>query len=94
MSYSFSVRAATKAAAKAAVAAQFDSMVHVQPVHAADRPMAQAAAGAFVDLLHEDESKDVIVCVSGSLGWQGEGQFTSTNVSASAYLTIKEAPKA
>lgn len=84
MSYSFSVRASSKAEAKDKIAAELDTVVTGQPVHAADRKAAQAAAEAFVDLLVDPvEGQLVNVSVSGSLGWRDPDgkEFTSSNVS-------------
>jgi hypothetical protein len=72
-------------------------VVTQQPVHAADAKQAQAAADAQVDLLQEDDSKDVTVYVSGSLGWTGQmedGNYTSANVSVGAGLQPREQPAA
>lgn len=48
MSYSFSVSAPNKEAAKAAVAAKFDEVVAAQACHARDREQVLAAAGAMI----------------------------------------------
>jgi hypothetical protein len=95
MSYSFSVRAADKAAAKTAVSAELARVVSQQPVHAADSAAAEAAAGAQIDLLVDDGNRDVFVSVSGSLGgsWSDAGEITevsSANVSVNASLVAKE----
>jgi hypothetical protein len=79
MSYSFNIRGATRAIAKALIAVEL------------------AAADAQVDLLQEDDSKDVTVYVSGSLGWTGQmedGNYTSANVSVGAGLQPREQPAA
>lgn len=70
MSYSLSVKAADKAAAKEAVAAKFDEMVVAQqPIHARDRAAVLATAGAMIDLLADDDTKDVSVSCNGHLSW-------------------------
>lgn len=95
MSYSFAVRAATKAEAREKIAAEFDRVEVAQRCHVTDRPAAQAAAFAFVDFLQDDETKDVQVSVNGSLGgtWQ-EGYtltaLTQANVGVFASLVPKE----
>lgn len=74
MSYSFNVRAANKAEAKAAISSRFDEVVTQQPVHAADKDQAQAAAHAFVDLLPEvTDGREICVSVGGYLSgiWEG-----------------------
>lgn len=90
MSYSFSVRGATIALALVAVGAEIDKVVAGQPVHEADKKQALAAAESFVKLLPEDDTKDVVVSMNGSVGgvWQGSNfvRLTSASVSVSAYL--------
>lgn len=93
MSYSFNVRAATKAQALVDATAKLDEVVKGQPCHALDATPALAAIRAQVALLDDDESKDVVVGVSGSLGgtWDGPNLLTvtSANVSVSAGLAQK-----
>lgn len=90
MSYSFSVTATSKAEAKEKIAAQFDTILASQPVHAADRASAQAAAGAFVDVLKDPAADEEIgVGVSGYVSWRAEGEFTGANVSVSAGIRAK-----
>jgi glycosyltransferase A (GT-A) superfamily protein (DUF2064 family) len=96
MSYSFGIRAATKALAIAAVAAKLDEVVQSQPVHKADRAQAQAAAEGFVNVLKDDDTKDITVSVNGSVSWQNVGddermQISSASVSVSAYLVPRDA---
>lgn len=98
MSYSFSIRAATKSEAKALVAGELDKVLAQQPVHAADRAPALAAAEAFIDVLTDNEtteadSQDIVVQVNGSVGWQhpDQSRLTAASVGVSAYLTQKEA---
>lgn len=76
MSYSFGVKAPTKAAAKEAVAAKFDEIVGQQPIHARDRAAVLANANTVIDLLADDDSKDVAVSCNGYLSWNGSGEFT------------------
>lgn len=91
MSYSFTVRAATKAEAKSKVADELAKVVEAQPVHAEDRPEAQAAADAFIDLIKEDETKELQVSVNGSLGWNEPETFCSAGFGVSVYMQPKEA---
>jgi hypothetical protein len=92
MSYSFRVRAATKAAAKAEIEAEFDRVLEAQPVHQADLPAARAAAVAYVDVLAEPgDDQDVTVDVSGYVSWQAEGQFTGSRVEVRAQIGPKAA---
>lgn len=99
MSYSFQIRAANKAEAKEKVALQLAAVVQQQVSHQVDVEQARAAANAFIDLVHDDESMDVSVSMNGSMGWRGTlGQegcvFTSAGVGINAYLVPREAPKA
>lgn len=91
MSYSFTVKGATKNAVKALVILELDKVVVAQPVHAHDAQHAQVAAHTFIDLLADDATKDIVVSVNGSLGWQGLEMniFTSANVSVSAYYVMR-----
>ena len=95
MSYSFIVRAASKAEVKALVASKLAEVVATQPSHQHDQAQANAAASAFVDCLGDDDTRDIAVNVNGSVGWSGgcwgEGHtVTSASVSVSAYLVAKE----
>lgn len=97
MSYGFSVRGATVALAAAAVASKFDEVVATQPVHAKDREGAIAAATTFAGLISEPgEGQEVMISVSGSVGWQvpveaGEipAELTTAGVSVSATIVAK-----
>lgn len=95
MSYSFTFKAANKAEAKAKVATELDKVAQGQSCHERDKHQAQAAAGAFIDLLVEDETKDVFVSMSGSLtgSWTGSDvtRITGANVSVNASLADKPA---
>jgi hypothetical protein len=95
MSYSFTVRAASKADVKQLVATELDKVVANQPSHEVDRAQAESAACAFVDALPDDDTKDVQVNVHGSIGWSGTWgvdhvvSHASIGVSAS---TVKREP--
>lgn len=89
MSYSFNVKAADKAAAKEAVAAKFDEMVVAQqPIHARDRAAVLANANTVIDLLADDDTKDVSVSCNGYVSWstgvEVEPQFNTASVACSA----------
>ncbi|WP_316228388.1 MULTISPECIES: hypothetical protein [unclassified Bradyrhizobium] len=92
MSYSFTVRAATKAEAKAAVAAQFDQVVVTQPIHARDKDAALVNAGAVIDLLADQgpDDHEIAVSCNGYVGWRealrddGSNPLSAASVSASA----------
>lgn len=95
MSYSFSVKASNKAEAKAKVADELDKAAQGQSCHERDKHQAQAAADAFIDLLVEDETKDIFVSMSGSLmgSWAGSDvtRITGASVSVNAGLAEKSA---
>lgn len=95
MSYSFTVRAASKALAKQAVAAKLAEVAHQQACHERDKAQAQAAADAFVDLLSDQPGKDVVVNMSGYLSgvWQGSDveSISSANLQVSASLAGRPA---
>lgn len=88
MSYSFGIRAATKALALEAVAAKLQEVATAQQCHQRDQQQALQAAQSFINLLPDDESKDVSVTMSGYLtgAWQGsdvvEISGAAVNVSA------------
>lgn len=94
MSYSFNVRAGTKAEAKALVASKLAEVVATQPSHERDQAQANAAAASFIDCLDDDDARDIAVTVNGSVGWSGawgtDHLVTSAGVSVSAYFVAKE----
>lgn len=93
MSYSFNIRAADKAAAKAAVAAEMAKVVETQPDHAVDQAAALAVAGTQIDLLKDEPDMDVAVSMNGSIGWiaQPSAQnLTTASVGVSAYYVMRE----
>ena len=53
MTYQITAKGKAKDAAKQALAAEFDKMMGVQPVHSKDRAAALANAGACIDLLED-----------------------------------------
>lgn len=97
MSYSFHVSAATKAAAKEAVAAKFDEVIASQPIHARDKAAAVANASAAIDLLVDDPAMHISVSCNGYVGWRenlredGGNDLTAASVSASAGLVVPPA---
>jgi hypothetical protein len=95
MSYSHGVRAANKAEAKAAIAQKMAETAMQQPCHAADKDQAIAAASAFIDILPDDDSKDVVVSMNGPLSglWVGHTieRISSSAVSVTACLADRQA---
>ena len=95
MSYSFQVRAANKAEAKAAVALKFEDVVKAQACHARDRIVALTTAGAVIDLIEDDDTQDVVVSMNGYLSgtWSGSDvtRIGGVNVSVAANLATRPA---
>ncbi len=97
MSYSFSVRAASKAEAKDKVDAELAKVVESQAIHVRDRAQAQAVAEAFIDLLDDDETRDIDVNMHGSVSWrdtlvagqEGEAVLIAAGVAVSAMLITR-----
>lgn len=95
MSYSFSVKAATKADAKAQVAAELDKVVAAQPTHKVDRDAVGVVTDAFIDAVAEpSESEEITVMVSGSVSWRGvagqdNNEFTGAEVTTRVYVRAK-----
>ncbi len=94
MSYSFSVKAATKEEAKEGVAKQIEQVAASQPIHAKDLPSAQAAAGAFIDILDHEVGKEISLSMSGSVSYKynpgGEEPISQANLNinvSSAWIT-------
>jgi hypothetical protein len=96
MSYSLQARGATKAEARAALAAKFESeVVACQPVHSRDRDAVLANVDGVLAALADDDSKDVVIGVNGYVSWQSpEPQavvpLTTVGVSANAALVKRE----
>jgi hypothetical protein len=88
MSYSFTVKAETKADAKGMVADKLIDVVTQQPVHATDAHKAQAVVNAYIDMLVDDAAMDIHVSVSGYVQWTGadDKAITAANVSVNASL--------
>lgn len=90
MSYSFGVKAATKAEAYDACVAAMENVVLSQPSHAQDREQALANAKAALDLLPEVADKDVSVSMSGYLSgtWVSNDVTDLTGVSISVNVGL------
>lgn len=91
MSYSFSVRGATKAEARDKVVTELDKVVAAQPIHKVDEHHALAAVEAFLEIIPGNvDGKDFAVSVSGSVGWSGtlghDAVVTSASVNVSTSL--------
>lgn len=89
MSYSLSIRAADKAAAKTLIAEKVAEVVAAQPVHAADQPAILANANAAIDLLPEaKEGFEIAASLSGYVSgeWDGSKLIELNHVSISASI--------
>lgn len=69
MSYSFSVRAASKDEVKTMISEKMDEIVQNQQMHVHDRDAAVDAAEAFIDLVTVPEGRELTVSMNGSVGW-------------------------
>lgn len=66
MSFSFNVRADSKAGALAMIATELDSVVADQPDFAADRAQVEASASAFIALcVDPGDGEEVFAAISG-----------------------------
>lgn len=89
MSYSFSIRAADKAAAKAAVEAKVAEIVAQQPVHAADAEHIKANAFNAIDILVDaKEGCEVAVSANGYVSGSWQGQEITELTSASIAVSV------
>lgn len=84
MSYSFTVKAATKALALEAVAAEMQKVVASQPVHARDEAAVNKNAAEIVALLPDDDTKDVTFGVNGYVSWSSAHQLGDPDFKLSA----------
>ena len=98
MSYSFNVRAADKAAARASITAEFDKVVEQQPIHEADRSQAQANACQALDVVPDPAAdEEIVVSVNGWVQWRGvlngdpPARITAASISATASIVAKAA---
>ena len=91
MSYSFTVRAATKSDALKAAAAQFDQVCSSQPIHERDRAQALQTVAAMAELVTIPEGKDLSLSVSGWASWPGveTATLTAASVTVTAGLADK-----
>ena len=94
MSYSFSVRGATKAEVLVKVRDELVKVVAAQANHKDDCDQAHEVAELFVNLLADDPDRDVVVSVNGSLGWTLDAdqkpRYSNASVGVQAYLTTRE----
>jgi len=95
VSYSFSVKGASKSEVQTLVREQLASVVSSQPPHKADSEQAQATVDSFLAILPDDDSKDFGASVSGWLSWNlvdGKEEFTGANVNVTVGIQQRKAP--
>lgn len=97
MSYSFAVRRATKTLALVAVTEELAKVVANQPAHKHDADTALVAAAQQINLIADDDSKDVCVSCHGYLSWTGAYGFddfkvTTASTGCTASLVDRMAP--
>ena len=86
MSFSITIIAKDKEAAKADFRVRFEEqVVKVQPSHAHDREAVFATVDTYVDLLVDDPTQRVSLAVHGSLSWRDEGVYLGASVGVSAW---------
>lgn len=90
MSYSFNVKAATKGEAGKAVAEKLGEVVANQPIHEADRQVAQDAAEGVLNALRDDPDQGISITVSGSC-WGGDDGLANVSLNISASLSARVA---
>lgn len=96
MSFSITVRAATKADALAKVTTEMEKVAAAQPSHAIDKAHVVSLAESYAGFIDDEEGKDVVILMAGSLGWRGvwggdDGiVMTSASVSVNVYLADRQ----
>lgn len=88
MSYSFLVVGATKKEALEKATAELEKVAASQPIHEADQRQAESAIAAFIGVLNDDPTKEVLVSCNGSISAQ-DGRVYSANISISTSLKPK-----
>lgn len=86
MSYSFNVRANSKAEAVTAAEQEFDKVVAGQPIHAKDRGAAMSAVADVLGVLPDDPTKAISLSVSGYVSWTEGEHITQCSVNVGASL--------
>lgn len=88
MSYSFSVRAANKAALGAAISDELNKVVAQQAVHKTDAAQALHAATSLLDLTFDDPARDLAASVSGSI-WVADAGVEQISLSINISHTTR-----
>ena len=85
MSYSFSGRVANRTLAREAIKVEWDKVVEHQPIHAKDRPAAEAMANAFLDLMDEEREDHALAYgCNGGVGYTEDTSKPLLSVSGAA----------
>ncbi|MCW5666477.1 MAG: hypothetical protein KIT35_21815 [Piscinibacter sp.] len=94
MSYSFTVRAATREAVKDLVRAEMEKVLALQPSHQIDIEHALANAMGAIDLVPEDSERDLVVTCNGYVSWVGtwgaDPRTLGVSVGCSVHLIARE----
>ena len=93
MSYSFSVKRASKAELAMAVCEELDKVNEAQPVHKEDTTEAVDAVKSLIDLMADDPARDIIASVSGSI-WKTDAGVQSLGLSVNLSFVARAAPQA
>lgn len=89
MSYSESFKASNKGGAIEVMKQKVDHIVAQQPIHAHDRDAIVSNSMAAINLLGDDDTKDVFVSFNGYVGSNG-GEFTTVSLCCTASLTQRQ----
>lgn len=76
MSYSFTVRAPSKAEALRETVTKFEALVAAQPLHERDRAAVLANVASALALLADEENRDIMVSCNGYLSWHHDQNGT------------------
>lgn len=90
MSYSFRVCEASKALALEKIEEELGKIVQAQPVHCGDQGTVLAAAKGLVNLLRQDDTRDVSADIFGSL-WHPIAGAEQVSVNITVQLTKRTA---
>lgn len=89
MSYSFNVKAATKAEVLEQAKAKMAEVVQAQPIHARDQEQAIATSETMLGLIADPaDGEEVSVYVSGTLGWRGDMAAPEAIISAGVNVSV------
>ena len=89
MSYSFSVRGASKEEAWDLARSALEKIIISQPVHTRDKLVALTHVTSLCALIVDpDAFQDVIISMNGSVSWNDKA-LTGVSSSANVYLTPK-----